>query len=276
MGQLTQRPCLGVTRRNAAAAALLLPLCGALLLTARPALGQEQMLPKADKILDQYVEATGGKAAYKKVKNRVLMGTLHLTSQGLTGTLAIYQARPNLMYTVAEIPAMAKEEAGTDGKVAWQRDMMQGVRLLEGDERKEAIRQAFFDNDIEWRRIYKEAKTVGVEDVKGSPAYKIELTIDKEDKEVRYYDKESHLLVKVIAMQQAPPMGKIPVESFPSDYKEVDGILMPHKITGSIMMQERVITFESIKHNVELEKDRFELPDDVKALLKQQAEKQGP
>lgn len=275
MKRLTQRQYLGVTRRGATAAGLLLALCGTLLLTARPVFGQEEKLPKAERILDQYVEAAGGKAAYKKVRNQVLKGTLRLP-QGLTASLSIYSARPNFRYSIVEIPDVAKEEAGTDGKVAWQRDTMQGLRILEGAERDQLIREAFFDSEVEWRKVYTKVKTLGIEDVKGSPAYKVELTIDDENKEIRYYDKQSHLLVKLEMTLDLPQMGRIPMESFISDYKKVDGLLLPHKNTSNFMMQERVMTFESIKHNVELEKDRFELPDDVKALLKRQAEKESP
>ncbi len=36
-------------------------------------------LPKADDVLDQFVEATGGKAAYEKIKNRVSKGTMEIS-----------------------------------------------------------------------------------------------------------------------------------------------------------------------------------------------------
>lgn len=250
-------------------------LCGVLLAGVRPALAQAEKLPKAADILDKYVEATGGKAAYAKIKNRVMKGTVEMPSQGLKGSLVIYAARPNLMYSAFEIPGMVKEEGGTDGKVAWQRNSMAGARLLGGEELEQMRREAMFDKDVDWRKVFKKAETLGVEEVNGSPAYKVELAIDDENKMIAYYDQKSHLQVKV-AMTVKTPMGDTLVESLLSDYRDVGGILMPHKNTSTVMMMQRVLTFDSIEVNVELPKDRFELPEDIKELVKTPKEAKTP
>jgi outer membrane lipoprotein-sorting protein len=240
----------------------------ALLLIAPAARAQEEKLPKAAAILDKYVEVTGGKEAYKKIKNRVIKGTLEIPAQNLKASLVIYSARPNLMYTVLEIPGMMKEESGTDGKVAWNRNSMTGPRILEGDEFSQTMRQADFDSTVEWRRLYKNAKTLGVEDVKGSPAYTLELTYDNGDKVTAYFDQKSSLQVRMDMVAETQ-MGEIPIESYLSDYKDAGGVLVPCKTTSTVMMQERTLTFDSIEVNVDLPKDRFELPDDIKELIKQ-------
>src|SRR5438876_6585225 len=60
-----------------------------------------QDLPKADDIMEKYITATGGKEARLKIKNRVSKGTVELA--GIKGKITIYQAEPNLMYTVMEM-----------------------------------------------------------------------------------------------------------------------------------------------------------------------------
>ena len=74
-----------------------------------------------------------------------------------------------------------------------------------------------------------------------------------------FYDKASHLLVKETSTT-ASPMGEVQVEEFPSDYKTVDGILIPFKITQKVLTQEIVIKVAEIKHNVELPADAFKRP----------------
>src|ERR1039457_2351124 len=59
----------------------------ALLLLAAPAFAADDIKPEA--ILDKYVEVTGGRAAYEKIKTEVATGTLEITSIGLSGTLTI-------------------------------------------------------------------------------------------------------------------------------------------------------------------------------------------
>jgi hypothetical protein len=247
----------------------------AVLLVTPAARAQEEKLPKAAAILDKYVEVTGGKEAYKKIKNRVIKGTLEIPAQNMKASLVIYSARPNLMYTVLEIPDMMKEESGTDGKVAWNRNSMTGPRILEGDELSQTMRQAEFDSTVEWRKLYKNAKTLGVEDVKGSPAYKLELTYDNGDKVTAYFDQKSSLEVRMDMVAETQ-MGAIPIESYLSDYKDAGGVLVPCKTTSTVMMQERTLTFDSIEVNVDLPKDRFALPDDIKELIKQSEATSNP
>ena len=51
-------------------------------------------LPKAETILDKYVDATGGKAAYAKVKSDISTGTMSMAAMGLSGKLTMYGAAP--------------------------------------------------------------------------------------------------------------------------------------------------------------------------------------
>ncbi len=61
-------------------------------------------------------------------------------------------------------------------------------------------------------------------------------------------------------------MGEIAAEISVSDYRNVDGVLMPFQLRQKVFQQDFTITFQSIKTNVDIPKDRFALPDDVKAL----------
>ena len=63
---------------------------------------QEDKLPKAETILDKYVEVTGGKAAYGKLTNRVTQATFEMVGQGLKFSMTIYGARPDKMYAVMD------------------------------------------------------------------------------------------------------------------------------------------------------------------------------
>ncbi len=250
---------------------LFLALCGILLPATGPAFGQDAKLPKGDEILDKYIKATGGKEAYKKINNRVIKGTFEMPAQGMKGTINIHAARPNLYYTVVEIPNMMKQERGTDGKIAWERQSMMGARILEGEERDQFIRETVFDSEVDWRKLYKKAETVGVEDIDGKPAHKIKLTIDDTNTMTAYYDKTSNLLVKTVMIHKTQ-MGDMPVETYISDYKKVGGLLIPHKHRQVVMSMEQLLTFDSFEVNVKMDKKRFALPDDVKELLAQKEE----
>jgi zinc protease len=240
-------------------------LTSALGLSARMARADD--LPKAETILDQYIGATGGKAAYEKIKNRVSKGTLEVTGANIKGTIVVYQAEPDKLATEVDIAGVGKTLQGTDGKVVWEVTEATGDRVLSGEEKETRLLEATFNEELNWRKIYTKVETTGVEDVEGKPAYKVVLTPKVGKAVTTYYDKVSHLVVKQVRFEKSP-MGEVNDEVFPSDYKKVDGILIPHKETHKLLTQEFVITMSEVKQNVTLPADAFKVPDSVKELTK--------
>jgi len=248
-----------VQRRIAIGVSLLLAAAGTLLAA--------DELPKAETILDKYVQATGGKAAYLKVHNEISTGSMELAANGIKGHITVYRAEPELSYTELDIEGVGKIQEGSDGKIAWSLSALQGPRLKEGDEKASTLRDAKFQGELNWRDNYKQAKTVGVEQVDGKDCYKVELTPNEGSPVTRFYDKESGLLVKT-AMTVSTPMGEIAAESVASDYRKEGDILVPHKMVQKAAGQEMTFTIESVKYNSEIPKDRFATPDEIKALMK--------
>lgn len=234
---------------------------------AAPLLAADEPLPKAEAIIEKYLEVTGGKALYEKHHSEVSTGSMEFVGKGIKGTLTSYRAAPNKSYMVIEIAGIGKIEEGSDGQVAWSRSAMQGPRLKEGEEKAVAMRSSVFNAELHWRDHYKKAEATGVEDVDGQPCYKVVMTPNEGSPVTRFYHKKSSLIVKMV-MTLKNPMGEFPVETLIGDYRKEGDILMPHKMQQKAAGQEIAITLDSVKHNVEIPKDRFDLPDDVKALLK--------
>jgi len=169
-------------------------------------------LPKAEEILDQYVEVSGGKAAYEKLHNRATKGTLDFVTTGIKATVTTYSAEPDKMRTIIESPAIGKVEEGTDGEIAWELSLMTGPRIKEGDEKATTMRAAAFDSTVNWRKQYDKAECAGVETVEDKPCHKVILTPATGMPETHYYEQESGLLVKMNQTIKSP-MGVIPVET---------------------------------------------------------------
>lgn len=220
--------------------------------------------PKGETIVDQYVEATGGRAAYNKVHNEITTGTMEFVGKNLKATLTSYKAEGGKSYNVADIPGVGKIEQGTDGEVAWERSALQGPRIKQGEERAAALREAAFKAD--WRDLFQKAELAGEDDIDGVHCYKVILTPKEGKPETRYYDKETHLLVKVSKIVKTA-MGEIPAQITLSDYKPVNGILTARKVRQAAIGQEFLVTINSIEYNAGLPANRFSLPDDVQALL---------
>jgi outer membrane lipoprotein-sorting protein len=237
-----------------------------------PARGQEAKdLPKAETVLDQFIEATGGKAAYEKFKNRSTSGTVEIPGANLKGKIKIFQAAPNQISVVTELGPAGKSTQATDGKSVWEISPITGERLLDGDEKAELLRKATFNEEIHTKELYAKVECTGIEDIDGKPAYKLVLTAKNGKTETEYYDKATHLMVKEMTTTKGP-MGEFTVESFPSDYKKVDGVLMPFTATQKMLNQEIVIKIEEIKHNIDIPAETFKLPASLDDAAKKKAD----
>jgi Protein of unknown function (DUF620) len=230
-------------------------------------------LPKGETLLDKYVEATGGKAAYAKVKSEITTGEMTLGAMGLKGKMVAYSQAPAKRLMEITIEGIGKISEGTDGNIAWSNSAMQGPRLKDGEEKDETLRQARQNADAEWRELYTKAETKGVETVDGKDCYKVELTPKTGKPQTRCFDKSSGLLVK-ITMTSKSPMGEITVDSFPSDYRKEGDLLVPHKVMTKLAGQEMGMTIEKVEHNPTIPADKFDPPAEVKALMNKPAAKQ--
>src|SRR4051794_41244932 len=76
-------------------------------------------LPKAETILDKFVEATGGKAAYAKVHSDISTGTMTFVAMGLTGNLVSYSQAPDKRVIEITFEGIGKVTEGTNGEIAW-------------------------------------------------------------------------------------------------------------------------------------------------------------
>jgi hypothetical protein len=144
---------------------------------------------------------------------------------------------------------------------------MQGPRIKDGDEKAESILQSRFNAELNWRDMFTAAETVGVETVEGKECYKVVLTPKTGSPMTRWYDKDSNLLVKSSTTSKTP-MGEIQAESVVSDYRKEGDVLMPHNVLLKMSTMEINITIDSVQHNSEIPKGTFDVPDEVKALLK--------
>jgi hypothetical protein len=226
--------------------------------------------PTAEQVLDAFLEATGGPAAYAKVKSMALTGAMEIAGRGVKGTLSIYHEAPNKSYMAMELEGVGKIEQGTSGEVAWERNPIQGPRVKNGEERALALRNADIGGQADWRRHYKGAKLEGSETVDGKECWKLVMEPAEGKPETRFYDKNSKLLLKTVLTVKTP-MGEVAAEAYTDDYQESGGLVTPRKRRERVLGQELTTTIESVNYNVEIPRRYFEFPADVKALLEKAA-----
>lgn len=225
-----------------------------------------QTLPKAETILDRYVEVTGGKAAYEKHTTEILKGMISFPEQGLTGQLTRYAMAPDKEYSVVELGPIGKIESGFTNGVAWEKSAILGPRVKSGGEKQQAAREAHFNAQANWRKIFPKVETTGSEVVNGEDCYIVLLTPAVGKPETQYYSKNSGLLLKTTATAISP-MGEVAVEVEVSDYKNFEGILYPTQSKQKAASQQLNITITSVTFEPVMPPGIFDLPAEIKALL---------
>jgi hypothetical protein len=190
---------------------------------------------------------------------------------GLRAKMISFAAVPAMIYAAIEAEGLGKMESGGNGEVYWERSMMTGPKVKSGEERAVAHREALFHGVLQWRDLYAEATTVGIDSVDGAACHRVEMIPHEGQPETHYYAIESGLLRKT-ATKLATDMGVIPIETYLGDYQATDGILSPRHVRQVLMgMQEMIFTTDSVAYNVALPDSIFLLPPDVQALVDKQA-----
>lgn len=232
------------------------------LLAAVSALAQA---PTAESILDRFVEVTGGKAAYERVKGETMTGTMEMKAQGVKGKTVSYRG-PNLKsYMAMEIEGAGKIEQGVVDGVAWEKSAMNGPRIKTGEERAFQIREALIARDAHWREAYEKAELQGEEACGDATCYKLLLAPKGGGRpETHFFDKATGLRAKTTTVLSTQ-MGDLPVEMLFSEYKEFSGLKVPTKTVNKMAGQE----FQLLVNSVDIGPvpvEKFALPPDVKAL----------
>lgn len=235
----------------------------AALIAAMPlTVGAQESTPDAAQILDRYIAVTGGKAAYEKLQNMLVEKTLQKAGSEVKTNSKIYRQAPDKLYQEYETPRGGALISGTNGTIAWQINPMQGARLLEDRNEQLILREAVFNPDLNWRKLYQTVEFAGLEEVEGQPCHKIELVGTDLYREARYYNIDSGLLVKIVR----PMPGTPEVQYVFEDYKKVGDILVAHRMRQRINNLETVHTLTRVAFNTELPKGCFDVPAAVQAL----------
>ncbi len=233
-----------------------------------------QDLPSGEEVMINHVAKTGGQAAYDKIENRVSESTLEILGQGVSLDLVTWSARPNKTLVKIDSDVTGKIEKGCDGEVVWENSLINGPIVHQGVQRESGLRDSVFERFVYWKDIYASAECVARGNVGDAECYEVVLTPRTKDAAsgdaglMRLFIDSTSYIIRKIQTVAETDAGKIEIVAFPKDYREVDGILIAHKVRLELLGQKRDVTVNSIQHNVDLPDNFFDLPEEVRQLVK--------
>ena len=215
--------------------------------------------PTADQVLDHYVQAIGGRAAWMKLTSRVSKGSIEIPAMdNLTGTVEIHEKAPNLMLAVINLGGAAFEQ-GFDGTTAWSDNPRDGLRVLTGGELDDARREANFYHPLELQKNYTKLTISGIERVNEHDTYVLVAEREKGAPDKMYFDVQSGLMVRSVN-QRYTPDGLTEFQADVEDYTALDGVKLPFTVRQSGGGSAFVIHFTEVQHNVQLTDAQFAKP----------------
>jgi photosynthetic reaction center cytochrome c subunit len=214
--------------------------------------------PSADQIVNRYVEAVGGRAAWKKLTSRVSTGTIDVPDMQISGTVEFHEKAPNRLLRVIILNG-ASFRQGFDGTTAWTDDPQDGLRTETGAELEDTRFDADFYHPLDLRQLYSKFTLTGTEIIGEHDAYVVEAARAGADADKMYFDVKTGLAIRLISKRHTPEGVSVYQEDL-EDYREVDGIKLPFTVHQSISQPSFTITFTEVRHNVELDDSEFLKP----------------
>ncbi|MEO1525024.1 MAG: hypothetical protein AAFX06_06285 [Planctomycetota bacterium] len=224
--------------------------------------GSAGMLKTAEEVLARYVQVTGGKDGYAKIKSYISTGTMEMPASGLKAPVkTMGTMKPLTMYMSIDLGQFGgtTEQVVTE-KATWSASAIQGTRVLTGSEEAQMKRAAAMFPELTPEKFFKEMSLEGVEKVGDEDCYKVKLTPKEGKPEMVFYSVKSGLRLKNVMTMQSP-QGEMQIESQSSDYRDVGPIKMPFKAVQKFPngMSMSMVT-ESIEVNKPVDDAKFKMP----------------
>ncbi|MBZ5610884.1 MAG: photosynthetic reaction center cytochrome c subunit [Acidobacteriia bacterium] len=247
--------------------------------------------PPAEKIIDKYLQALGGAQKLAAIKSYVATGTsVGFGGFGGGGKVHIYAKYPDHRTTLIEFEAATGrgESIRTyNGQTGWIKTPLTVLGQYEtyGGELAGAKVDAQMSFPVQIKQVLTNLRVslpTSISDLPGPSAQTAGQTAEGIGKDrvvnvvqgtegtgvnstyvTMYLDQESGLLLRMV--RYAPsPIGRVPTQMDFADYRSVNGVKMPFRLTFAWLDGRDAIQLNDIKVNVPIDEKMFGTPEQVK------------
>jgi outer membrane lipoprotein-sorting protein len=176
--------------------------------------------------------------------------------QGMDIKLTISQKAPNKLYQEVDF-GVGKQVIVFDGNKAKQEAMGQ-VKEITGDRLEDLKLQNNLHLILDYKNSNVKYELKGIENINGKDVYKILLTYPTGTKKTEYYDKESGLKLREVSTIKTPQGNFSQIVDL-DDYKDVNGLLVPFKMSQTMGPQKLDLEVTSVKINTGLSDAMFKV-----------------
>jgi hypothetical protein len=225
----------------------------------------------ADEIVNKYIKAIGGMEKIQAVK------TLRRTGKftgggGFEANVAQENKRANMVRQEFALQGLTGINA-YDGKTGWKIEPWGGKKdpeALGEEEMKSIVEDSDFDGPlVNYAQKGNKVEFVGTDQVEGTDAFKLKLTLANGDVFYYYMDTDYYVPIKIDTKRMIRGAER-EYETTLGDYKEVVGWYLPHSFETNAKgsQDKQKIVFDKIEANAQIDDGRFRLPAAAKSPQK--------
>ena len=219
-----------------------------------------------DELIAKNIQARGGADKIAAIKDLKLEGKMRVS--GGFGTFELtyvqYRKAPNLTRVDATVQGLTQVQAW-DGNSAWRISPFQGrkdpERLSEDDAKQIADDADLAGPLVDYRKNGYRVEYLGTEDVDGTAAHKLKVSLKTGDTEYVYLDPDHFLEIRVVGQRRVRGTETEDITDF-GDYEQVNGVYFPFSMSSRSKDggNATAITIDKAKANTAISDALFAFP----------------
>lgn len=222
-----------------------------------------------DELVAKNVAARGGSERMKAIRSVEFTGKLEISGDFVAEFALLRRIeRPDRARTDATLQGMTMVRAW-DGREGWVISPLFGRKdpeRVSRDESKDLIDLADLDGPlVDAGAKGSRVDYLGTEDIDGTDAHKLRVTLKDGDVQYVYLDPDYFLVIRILYLRSVRG-ARVETETDFGDYEKVDGVYFPFSINSGAKGEPRTrrITIEKARANVDLPDALFRFPEAVK------------
>ncbi|MGA2418688.1 MAG: hypothetical protein ABSG69_01280 [Candidatus Acidiferrum sp.] len=216
-----------------------------------------------DEIVAKVLAARGGAEKIKAIRSQRITGKISFGPDA-EGPFSVEFVRPSKMHMEITINGQIIIRV-YDGKSGWVLNPFspnKDVQPMDADELLHISDEADFDGPLlDYQSKGNQIELLGKDELDGKQVFKLRLTTKIGDARTYFFDASTFLLMKWEG-QRTTEGHEIPIETFFSDYREVNGLKFAFEIDSDSpgSAQQQKITIENIAIDAKIDNARFAKP----------------
>jgi CubicO group peptidase (beta-lactamase class C family) len=227
--------------------------------------GEKTEKPKitADELMAKTIDALGGEAAIRRINSREIKFELDFEHQGVKASGVSYAKVPNLAATEITFTALGKPIATGfdyfDGATGGEIYSFAPAETLTGQRLEDVKYENDFYGLLNWKNGLKSAEVTSMSKIGDEEVYVVRIQPEKASETTYYISAKTFLpLRKRSLIVSSTSTQKMPSVSTMSDYRTIDGMMIPFKtVTVSPSMGDVVMYVKEVKNNAAIDDKMF-------------------